>query len=158
MKIVVTVRQWIEINIFYHIPEEVKVDKLWKKLNDMYEKDTIRNKTTTIRTLVNLKYKDGKSMTNHTNDFQGSVNQLAIMKMPLKDELQAFLLLSSMSDSYKTFVVSLSTLAPRGKLAMEIVKESLLSEEARRKEKGESFFEIPFSRKYENMEEVKAYM
>ena len=65
----------------------MKDDELWKKLEAMYEKNTFRNKATIIRRLVNLKYKDGKSMTKHTSDFQGLVNQLAAMKMPLKDEL-----------------------------------------------------------------------
>ena len=127
----------------------MKDDELWKKLEAMYEKNTFRNKATIIRRLVNLKYKDGKSMTKHTSDFQGLVNQLAAMKMPLEDELKALLLLSSLPDSWETLVVSLSTLALRGKLTMEMVKKSLLSEEARRKEKGESSSEVLVSEKHE---------
>ena len=44
----------------------------------MYEKNTFRNKASIIKGLVNLKYKDGKSMTKRTSDFQGLVNQLQI--------------------------------------------------------------------------------
>ena len=115
----------------------------------MYEKNTFRNKATLIRRLVNLKYKDGKSMTEHTSDFQGLVNQLTTMKMKLEDELQALLLLSSLPESWETLVVSLSTSAPEGKLTMEMVKDSLLNEEARRKEKGESSSEVLVSEKHE---------
>ncbi|CAL1402705.1 unnamed protein product [Linum trigynum] len=41
-----------------------------------------------------------------------------------------------LSDSWETLVVSLSNSAPNGKLTMDIVKDSMLNEEARRKELG----------------------
>lgn len=69
------------------------------------------------------------------------------MKVLLDDELQALLLLSSLFGSLDTLVVSLSNLMPDGKLTMEIVKDNLLNEEARRKEKVESSFEVLCLRK-----------
>jgi len=45
-------------------------------------------------------------------------------------------LLSSLPDSWNTLVVSLNNSAPDGKLTLELVKNSLLNKEARRKEKG----------------------
>ena len=99
MKAAATIRQRVDINIFNHISEAMKADTLWKKLEAMHEKNTSRNKVSIIRRLVNLKYKDGKSMIEHTSEFQGLVNQLATMKMPLEDELQALLVLSSLPDS-----------------------------------------------------------
>ncbi|CAL2258123.1 unnamed protein product [Prunus armeniaca] len=65
----------------------------------MYEQKTAQNKTSVIRQLVNLKYKDGRSVTEHHNDFQGLINQLTNMQMVLDDELQALVLLSSLPDS-----------------------------------------------------------
>lgn len=50
----------------------------------MFENNTFRNKATTIRILVNLKYINGKNMAEHTSDFQGLVNQLVVM-MPFED-------------------------------------------------------------------------
>lgn len=69
------------------------------------------------------------------------------MKVLLDDELQALLLLSSLFGSLDTLVVSLSNLMPDGKLTVEIVKDNLLNEEARRKEKVESSFEVLCLRK-----------
>lgn len=69
------------------------------------------------------------------------------MKVLLDDELQALLLLSSLFGSLDTLVVSLSNLMLDGKLTMEIVKDNLLNEEARRKEKVESSFEVLCLRK-----------
>ena len=52
-----------------------------------------------MKRLVNLKYKKGRNITEHTSEFQGLVNQLTTMKIILDDELQVLLLLSYLSDS-----------------------------------------------------------
>ena len=40
-----------------------------------------------IRRLVNLKYKDGNSVAEHLNNFQGLLNELSTMKLELDDEV-----------------------------------------------------------------------
>lgn len=75
-------------------------------------------------------------MAKHLSDYQGVVNQLLNMGMALDDEIQALLLLTSLSDTWETLVVSLSNLASNGELAMDMVKESLLNEEFRRRERS----------------------
>jgi hypothetical protein len=60
------------------------------------------------------------------------------MKINFKDEVKALLLLSSMPDKWNTLVVSVSNSAMDGKLALEMVKNSMLNEEARKKEKGDA--------------------
>ena len=87
---------------------------------------------------MNPKYKDGRSMTERTSNFISLENQLAAIEMETDDEMQALLLLGSLPDSWETFVISLSNSVP--KLTIHIVKFSLLIEEARRKENGESYF------------------
>ena len=86
-----------------------------------------------------MKYKDGSNMVEHNSSFQGIVNKLVVMKMNIDDEMQTSLLLSSLPNSWKTLVVTVSNSTSNGILTMEIVKDSLLKEEARRKEKSESF-------------------
>jgi hypothetical protein len=104
----------------------------------MYERKTAMNKASVIKRLAKLEYRDGSSVIEHLNVFQGHINQLSAMKINLDDEVQALLLLSSLPDSWNTLVVSLSNSAPDGKLTLEMVKNSLLNEEARRKERGNS--------------------
>ena len=58
-----------------------------------------QNKTSSIKRLVNLKYKDGRGVAEYMSDFQGLINQLTTIKMVVDDELQALLLLSSLPDS-----------------------------------------------------------
>ena len=60
------------------------------------------------------------------------------MKINFEDEVQVLLLLSSMADSWNKLVVSISNSAPDGKLTLEMVKNSMLNEEARKKEKGDA--------------------
>ncbi|KAK8662715.1 hypothetical protein V6N13_024606 [Hibiscus sabdariffa] len=55
--------------------------------------------------------------------------------MKTDDELQALLLLSSLPESWDTLVVTLSNSAPDGNLTTNTVSDSLMNEEARRKER-----------------------
>ena len=104
----------------------------------MIQKKMPRNKAHLVRRLVKLEYKDGWSMIEHLNSFKGLVNQLMKIDMKIDDELQALLLLSSLPKSWDTLVVTLSNSAPDGKLSMDGVADSLMNEEARRKERGMS--------------------
>ena len=105
-----------------------------KKLENLFTKKTSGNKIILIRRLVNLKYKDGSNMVKHIKSFQGIVNKLVSMKMKIDDEMQTSLLLSSLPDSWETLVIRVNNSTPNGILTMEIVKDSLLNEEAIRKE------------------------
>ena len=64
--------------------DETQAHVVWKKLENLFEKKTARNKTALIRRLVNLKYKDGCSMVEHTSQFQSIVNKLVAMKMNIR--------------------------------------------------------------------------
>ena len=103
---------------------------------------TLGNKITFIRRLVNLKYKDRNNMVENISSLKGTVNKLVAMKINIDDEMQALLLLSSLLDSWETLVAAISNSTLNGILTMESVKDSLLNEESRRKEKGESFFRV----------------
>ena len=105
-------------------------------LKSLYERKIAQNKAFIVRTFVNLKLKEGKSIVEHLSEFQDSVNQMVTMKLVIDDELQALLFLSSLPDSWETLVVSLSNSALNGVLQLAIVKDSLLNEETRRKDMG----------------------
>ena len=64
------------------------------------------------------------------------MNQLTNNEITLNDELQALLLLISLLDIWEVLVVTLTNSAPNGKLTLAMVKESMLNEEARRRERG----------------------
>ena len=66
---------------------EIDAHTLWKNSKDLYERKTAQNKAFAIRKVVNLKYRDGRSVAKHLSDFQDLVNQLNTMKIMLDDEL-----------------------------------------------------------------------
>jgi len=132
-KTIGVIRQWINQSIYHHVSSETLAYYLWKRLSELFESKNSLNKAFLIRKIVNLKYKDGSSMAEHLSSFQNMVNQLITMEIILDDELLALLLLSSLLDSWKTLVVSLSNSDPKGKFTFDMVKYSLLNEEIRRK-------------------------
>ena len=82
---------------------------------------------------MNLKLREGQSITEHLNDFEGMIAQLSVVGLSLDDETRACLLLSSLLDSWNTLVVSLGNSAPEGKVMLAMVINSLLNGEIRRK-------------------------
>ena len=135
-----------------HIYDETKVDVVLKKLENLFCRKTLGNKTTIIRRLVNLKYKDGNNMVYHISSFQGIVNKLFDMKRNIDDEMQSSLLLSSLPDSWETLVVKVSNSTLNEILTIESVKDNLLNEEARRKENVESSSRVLIHEKQERQE------
>ena len=94
-------------------------------------------------------------MVEHISSFHGIVNKLVAMKMNIDDEMQASLLLSSLPDSWETLMVTVSNFTPNRILTMESVKDNLLNEEARRKEKGESSSRVLVHEKQKRQEKPK---
>jgi hypothetical protein len=75
---------------------------------------------------VNLKYKDEHSvmvLMEHLSNFQGLLNKRSTMKLTLDNEVQALLVLSSL----------LSNSALNGVITIDMVKDNMFNEKARRK-------------------------
>lgn len=64
------------------------------------------------------------------------------MKLLLDDEVQTLLVLSSLPDSWKTLMVSLSNLASNSVMTMDMVKDNIFNEEAKKKKKSREFLLI----------------
>ncbi len=128
-----TIRLQIDQSVYHHVAKESRVDVLQRKLEIIYEQPTAQNKVSLMKTLVNLKYKEGHSITEHTSEFQGLVDKLTTMKIVLDDELQVLLLFSSLPNSWETLVVSVNNSALNEKLTLDIVTDKLRNEESRRK-------------------------
>ena len=148
-KVIAYMRMWMDPTLHEHIYDETKAYVVWKKLENIFVRKTSGNKTTLIKRLVILKHKDGNNMVEHISYFQGIVNKLVAMKMNIDDKMQASLLLSSLLDSWETLVVTVSNSTQNGILIMDSVKDSLLNEEARRKEKDESSSGVLVHEKHE---------
>ena len=129
-----TIRQWVDITLYNQVSKETDPQTLWKKLESMYETKNAQSKIFMMRKLMNLKLKEGRSVAEHLNDFEGLVTQLISAGLTLEDEMQACLLLGSLPDSWDTLVVSLSNSAPEGKVSLSMVRNSIFNEEIRRRD------------------------
>jgi hypothetical protein len=63
------IRHWVDQSVFHHAAKEVDAYSLWLKLKSLYERKTTQRKAFMMRRLVNLKYKDGQSITEHLSNF-----------------------------------------------------------------------------------------
>ncbi|KAL6126514.1 hypothetical protein ACLB2K_074562 [Fragaria x ananassa] len=100
------IHEWVDDNVLHHVANETSAHELWLKLKSLFEKKTTAKKIFLIKELVNIKYQGGVRVTEHLNNFQSILNQLATMSMKINDELQALLLLGLLPDSWEIFVVT----------------------------------------------------
>ncbi|KAJ0102904.1 hypothetical protein Patl1_04799 [Pistacia atlantica] len=132
------IRQWVEDNVVNHIANETRARTLWYKLETLYASKTGNNKLFLLKQAMNLRYKEGSSILDHLNEFQGCFDQLSSMGVKFDEDIQGLWLLNTLPDSWENFRVSLTNSAPNGIVTMEYVKSSVLNEEVRRKTQGSS--------------------
>jgi hypothetical protein len=79
---------------------------------------------------MSLKYKEGSSISDHLNEFQGCFDQLSGMGVKFEDEIMGLWLLLTLPDSWENLRVTLTSSTP---VTMEQVKSAVLNEEVRRR-------------------------
>ncbi|GKV11932.1 hypothetical protein SLEP1_g23145 [Rubroshorea leprosula] len=99
--------KWVDMSVIHHVAQEKESYKLWTKLEELFERKNALKKASLIRKLL-----------------------------AIDDEVQALILLSSLLNSWETLVVTLSNSTRDGEITLQLVKDSILSEESRRKEQG----------------------
>ncbi|RDX66455.1 hypothetical protein CR513_54773, partial [Mucuna pruriens] len=83
-------------------------------------------------------FKEGTSLSDHLNEFQGIIVQMSGMGIKFEDEILRLLLLNSLPESWETFKVSITNSASNVVVSLQMVKDSVLNEEMRRKAQGSS--------------------
>lgn len=126
------IRQWVDDNVLHHIENEINARSLWLKLEELYARKTGNNKMYMIKKLIELRYQEGTPMTDHLNEFQGLLNKLSDMGIVFDDEIHGLWLLGTLPDSWEVFRMSLCNSASEGTISLDLVKNSVLNEEARR--------------------------
>ena len=98
-KAIATICQYLAKNVYFNVSGEKTTKGLWKKLHDLYEKNTVSNKVFLMKKLYNLKMKEGALVAKHLNAFHIITNQFASIKIILDDAIRAILLMCSMPDN-----------------------------------------------------------
>ena len=63
-------------NVYFNVAEETTAHGVWQKLCDPYEKQSVASQIYWLKKLVDLKMKEGNSMSNHLNEFHTIFSQL----------------------------------------------------------------------------------
>ena len=80
------IHQWVDISLYNHVTKETDPHTLWKNLENMYETKNAQAKIFLMRKLMNLKLKEGQSIAEHLNDFEGMIAQLSVAGLSRDDE------------------------------------------------------------------------
>jgi len=130
------IRQWVDDNVFNHIVNDTHAKTLWKtlwdKLETLYASKSGNNKLFLLKQAMNLRYKEGTSISDHLSEFQGCFDQLSSMGVKFEDEILGLWLLNTLPDSWENLHVTLTNSAPSGVVTMNFVKIAILNEEVRR--------------------------
>nr|KYP73286.1 Retrovirus-related Pol polyprotein from transposon TNT 1-94 [Cajanus cajan] len=132
------IRKIIEDNVYNHIANETHVRTLWEKIKSLYPSKSGNNKLYLLNYLMNLRYRESSSISDHLNEFQGLLDQLFGMGIKFDDEVLGLWLLNTLPESWETFRVSITNSAPNGVISLQAAKSGALNEEMRRKAQGSS--------------------
>ncbi|GJU50579.1 hypothetical protein Tco_1220134 [Tanacetum coccineum] len=120
--------------VLREVTEEKTAAGVWSKLETLYMTKSLANKLYLKKKLYTLCMPAGQKISEHIDEFNKIVLDLANIKVKFKDEDLALLLLTSLPPSYKHFVDTL--LYGREALTLEDVMPILNSKEI--KERGKS--------------------
>lgn len=86
-------------NVLNHVSTVTHARSLWTKLEELYARKLGNNELFLFKKLMSLRYSDGSLMNDHSNTFQGILNQLSIMNLTFDDEIQVLWLLVTLPNS-----------------------------------------------------------
>lgn len=89
-------RQWVDDNVLNHIANDSLGRTLWEKLETLYASKFKNNKLLLLKQAMNLRYKEGNSISNCLSEFQGYFDHLFSMDVKFEDEILGLLLLNTL--------------------------------------------------------------
>eukprot|EP00253_Pinus_taeda_P001427 PITA_01427 len=125
-----TIRLCVSDLVLLNISGEATSKVLWDNLGTLYQSKSLVNKLFLQKKLYNLRMKDGDSVTEHLNEFNTVVSQLASVDIKISDEDKCISLLCSLPDSWDSLVIAIGSNATA--LQFDEIVSSLLTEEMRR--------------------------
>ncbi|KAK8589806.1 hypothetical protein V6N12_024197 [Hibiscus sabdariffa] len=123
------IRQFVQENVYNHIDQETHARTLWEKLESLYVSRSDNNKLFLLKEMMELKYREGMSTTDHVSEFQSVMNQLLGMGVKFDDKILGLWLLATLPNSWETFRVSFINCTPHGIITLGLTKSGVLKEE-----------------------------
>ncbi|RDY00406.1 hypothetical protein CR513_16427, partial [Mucuna pruriens] len=72
---------------------------LQEKIESLYASKCGNNKLFLLNSIVSLRFKEGTSLSDHLNEFQGILDQMSTMGIEFEDDILGLLLLNSLPES-----------------------------------------------------------
>ena len=129
MKAQSTIRLYLADLVSLNVSEEDNTKKLWDKLGNLYQSNSMVNKLFLRKKLYLLRMSDGDSIIEHMNAFNTVINQLLFMDIKITEDEKCISLLCSFPDSWDNLVVAICS--NNTTLKIDDVVAALLSEEMR---------------------------
>ncbi|RDX64956.1 hypothetical protein CR513_56425, partial [Mucuna pruriens] len=90
---------FVDDNVYNHIASETHASTLWEKIESLYASKCGNNKLFLLSSIVSLNFKEGTSLSDHLNEFQGILDQISGIDIKFEDEILGLLLLNSLLKS-----------------------------------------------------------
>lgn len=123
----------VDPSLLYLLGDPQDPVEVWKKLSDHFQKKSWANKLELRRRLYSLRLNEGDPVQEHIRKMTEVFEELAVVGDPLKEEDQVIHLLASLPEAYDMLVTALE--ANVDVPQMDVVKERLLHEERKQKER-----------------------
>ncbi|GJY86231.1 retrovirus-related pol polyprotein from transposon TNT 1-94 [Tanacetum coccineum] len=120
--------------VLREVTKETSVVGIWTKLTSLYMTKSLANRLYLKKKLYTYYMSPGTKLSDHIDEFNKLILDLANIDIEIEDEDQALMLLTSLPSSYENFVETL--LYGRESLTMEDVLATLNSREWKKKTKG----------------------
>ena len=115
------------------------IEELMQTLAKLYENPSTSNKVFIIKHLFNMKMTEGRSITDHLNEFNTITGQLSSMGINFDKEIRALLILCFFPESWNGLVMGVSNyVSGSSTLKYDDVIGVILSEETHQKTSGGS--------------------
>ena len=86
-------------SVYFNINEMKTSYELWRKLCDLYDQKSEASQVYWLKKLVDLKMKEGASMSDHLNEFNTIFSQLSAHEVVFQDSMKALFLLIMLLES-----------------------------------------------------------
>ena len=128
-----TIMLTLSKSVYFNVKDMKTSHELWEKLCGLYEQKSAASQLYWLKQLVDLKMKEGTSMSNHLNEINTMYSNLVSQEVEFPDSVKALFLLITLPDSWDIFQTAISNSAPPSGLIEENEASSLLTEEVNRK-------------------------